>query len=516
MTAKTATEGSPAHVRIVGAGISGLVVAHALLRLGALRAGDKLEIQDARNRVGGCLAHSTRDGFLLEHGAQGVLSSREAFTRLCSEAGLASECMGNAPTARARYLITPPPTSAPTPPHRSHEARSRLVRLSPPLWGLVRSGLMGWRAWARALFEWRVTPARPPDARETLYGFFARRFGEAFALRLAVPMATGIWAGGARKLLVRRAFPRLVAWEHAFGSVTAGALRALIGARHARKRLEASSTPQSVRAQGLVSFPAGMGTLPKGLAASIERSALAAGVDLHWLLSSPLASIDHDGSRPRVDDSPCDALVLAFAPWTSPDMAWNHAASRAAWRMLACGGIDAHGVAVVGIGGWIPEDFPAPRGFGSLAADESDGLLGVLNVHDIYPAHVPSAGLPGTRAVLYRILLGGDRAPGLVSASHETLVARALAECMALGILPPAFTPTFTDVVAWEGAIAVMDAKHDTTLPNAWQVEALAPGVVLTGNWISGVGVADCIAEGERAAERVAQRLAGTREVGLR
>jgi oxygen-dependent protoporphyrinogen oxidase len=482
---------------ILGAGVSGLSVAHGLLRDGLLTRGDTLVIQDAKPEFGGCLTATRANGFLLEHGAQGVLASRESFVRVCEETGLCAAAIGNAPSAKARYLISP-----------ELHAPQRYIRLSPPLFGLVRAHLLTAKQWLRALCEPFIVRARPPRGNETLFDFFARRFGVAFARRMAIPMATGIWAGGARRIFVGNAFPRLVEWETRYGSVLVGGLRWLLASK---KKAQKSAPPSSHAIgkdfpKGLISFSQGMEALPRGLAHTVQEKASQRGVHFQWKLAQPAKVIESSGSRPAVDGEPSDVLIVAFPPYTG-SLEWRHQDTQSAWEALRS--LPHHGVAVVGLGGFIPVDFPVPEGFGALAPEESTGLLGVLHVHDMFPCHVPNptTAPEGTRPILYRLLLGGDRDPALVAAAPGTLRARALAECLALKLVPPDFSPSFSEVVSWPHAIAVMGDDHAQKQPACSTIESEFPGVFLTGNYLSGVGVADCLLEAEKAVARIAEHL---------
>ena len=69
---------------IVGAGISGLVCAHALRKAGV----DALVIE-ASGRAGGAIHSHRRDGYLLEFGPQSF-SGTAPLLALCSDLGIAS------------------------------------------------------------------------------------------------------------------------------------------------------------------------------------------------------------------------------------------------------------------------------------------------------------------------------------------------------------------------------------------------------------------------------------------
>src|SRR5439155_15313834 len=95
-----------------------------------------------------------------------------------------------------------------------------------------------------------------PD--ESVRDFVRRRLGAEAADRLAEPFVAGIFAGSASRLSAAAAFPRLVAWERAKGSLLLGAFAS---------RRSRGSAPGAPR--GLLSFREGLETLPRALAARL-------------------------------------------------------------------------------------------------------------------------------------------------------------------------------------------------------------------------------------------------------
>ena len=61
------------HIGIIGAGVAGLTVAYR-----RHRAGDRVSLFEAAPRIGGQLHSERRDGFLVEHGAEGFVAGSQA------------------------------------------------------------------------------------------------------------------------------------------------------------------------------------------------------------------------------------------------------------------------------------------------------------------------------------------------------------------------------------------------------------------------------------------------------
>ena len=72
-------------IAVIGAGIAGLTVALRRARLG-----DEVTLFEAHSRVGGQLSSETRDGFVVEHGAEGFVARSEVVPALALEAGIES------------------------------------------------------------------------------------------------------------------------------------------------------------------------------------------------------------------------------------------------------------------------------------------------------------------------------------------------------------------------------------------------------------------------------------------
>jgi oxygen-dependent protoporphyrinogen oxidase len=71
-------------IAVIGGGIAGLTVA-----LRRARAGDQVVLFEAARKVGGQLSSELRDGFLIEHGAEGFVARSTAVPALASDIGIA-------------------------------------------------------------------------------------------------------------------------------------------------------------------------------------------------------------------------------------------------------------------------------------------------------------------------------------------------------------------------------------------------------------------------------------------
>lgn len=473
--------GGGLRVVVAGCGITGLATAHSLLQQNRVKIAT-IDLIDPRSRPGGVIESFRSGGFTLEAAAQGVLASREAFSALVDELNLERSLLATPPGLR-RYLIR----------------GNRAIAIRPLPFAWVMSGLLS----LRGLMSFLLEPFRPRSLKavhETLVEFCSRRFGSEWAHNFMVPLATGIWAGGAGRILARHALPRLVEWELKTGSVVRGALAAAIRT--------AWSRPRKTRRKGLLTFETGMGFLPEELARHIARLADETGTLLkfHYSESIQSAHREPDASAQKLAnfDRPwrietnrgkrleADLFFNTTPPWSST-IAWNWGAfGEERWASIAAQ--PTHSVAVVGLGGHDTQN-PA-HGFGALAGEDSSGLLGVLYVHSIAPRHAPSGHF------LYRLMLGGDRCPEMATWTEERCISRARTELIRLGLVSPSATFTFEKVFRWQNAIPLADSGQDARLQALGELETASGGLFFAGNYLKGVGVDDCLVSAQEAVQR--------------
>jgi len=448
-------------VVVIGGGISGLSAGFRLMQAGA-----DVTVIEGDARPGGKIRTELVDGFLVEHGPNGFLDSRQPVLDLVRELRLDNQLIRANPEAAKRYLF----------------ARGALRAVPGGPLSLLATRLLTARGLLRLLREPFVEPRREWETDETVFDFAARRIGREAATVLVDAMVTGVYAGDSRALSLRAAFPRMFELERTYG----GLVRALIALMRARKAKAGSASGPGGT---LTSFPEGLETLVRALVRRLEDRVITGRAARALVRRGETWQVLVDGD----DSLTCDAVVLSTPAAAAADLLGPHA-GRAADVLRR---IPYNPAAVVAFG-YPPGTLPRPLdGFGFLVpAAEQRRILGSVWCSSLFPNRSTKG------RALMRSIIGGARHPELVAEPDETLAPMVMAELsVILGGAMPA--PAFQRIIRWPQAIPQYTVGH---LERVAAVEAAVgelPGVHLATNALYGVSLADCIARAEKLPERV-------------
>ena len=488
-----------ARVVIVGGGISGLALAFELRRLaeaghGAGGGGVEVLVLERGAVAGGKIQSDKAEGFLLERGPNGYLSSRQAVVDLVERVGLGDRALPADHSSAKRFIWF----------------GGGLQQIPAGPGALFRSRLLTGRGKLRLLAE-PLVAARTEGPDETVAEFGRRRLGREATDRLLDPFLTGIYAGDMERTSVAAAFPRIVALEREHG----GLVRGMVAKRRQRRRDDSQgrATPGTAAGPGgpggsLTSFPGGMGELPGRLVDRLGGSVVRTGVNVVGVGPS-------DARRPagpgegrfvvRVDGGEAltaESVVIAAPAHAAAGMLNEFAGAGAGSAGVeALAGIPYAPVAVVGLGYRLADLLRPPDGFGYLTPrSEGRRVLGMLWSHCIFPG----ARSPGGHGLL-RCIVGGVRSPELVGLGDDDIIEHVRAEVQE--VLGEASGPMFARVARWPQGIPQYELGH---LDRVAAVDAMCqawPGLYVGGNGLRGVSLADCCAEASRLASEVLEEL---------
>jgi oxygen-dependent protoporphyrinogen oxidase len=472
-------------VVVAGGGITGLAAAHRLhegTMFGDLARVD-VRVLEAGSRPGGQIRTERIDGLVLEAGADGMVAQKRAGIALCERLGLGEEIVqldGAGPSMQVLHrgrLVDLPAGFALLAP----------TRMVP----FVASRLFSWRGKLRLLAEPLVPRRGGPPTDESLRSFVTRRLGREVFERAAEPIGGGRFLADADRLSLATTMPRFLALERDHGSVLGGLRRARRGRGDASgSRLVWLRGGMERLVERLVA------TLPAGsvrLSAHIERLT-PTGRDGRW-------RVDVRGAEPIL----ADAVILATPGWAAAPLVAEVDAGLsglfAALDYASCATVHLlYRAAQVGrslssYGFFVPRSAGLP-------------IVGCSYVSEKFPGRVP-----GDR-VLLRAFLGGALDAGILDRGEHEWIAAAHNALAAL--LDISGEPELARAHAHPRSMPQFDVGDGRRIERVDERLAALPGLVVAGGVRGAVGVPDCIASGERAADLALAHLAARRATAPR
>lgn len=451
-------------IAVLGGGISGLTAAHALVR-----EGHEVVVIDRGNTPGGRIQTERRDGFLVEHGPNSMISPAPGAEDLIASLGLAGERIDKGEGVRHRYLV--------------RDGRAHALPLDPL--GFFSSGFFSLRGRLRMLAEPFI--GRGPQD-ESVAAFVRRRFGRELLDYVFDPLVGGIYAGNPENLSMTALLPRLKQLEQRYGSVVRGV---------AAKALAGMDPRFDPRRRKLFSFEQGMASLPRKLAATLGAR-LWSGVRVEGLRAEAgggfrLALRDHD----RTTALRAAGVVVALPAYAAARVLAPLAPSAAAGLTA----IEHPPLAVVALGYRRAQVAHALDGLGVLTPTvERRKVLGVIFSSTLFRQRAPDD------HVLLTAYVGGARQPELARLPRAELIALVRAE--AADLLDARGDPVFDSLRYWRHGLPQPDLGHADRLAGLGRLEAEHPGLVVTGNYVAGVSTAACIDAAVAAAARLMEKSA--------
>ena len=442
-------------VVVVGGGISGLVAAWALHVSGAPV---RVTLLEQSNRLGGVIRTERYRGLVMEHGPDIFLSRKPQALQLCKRLGV--------PVQRTRQDRAGVFLRVGSGLHRMPAGTSGLVptRLAP----LLQSPLLSTRAKARVLLD-LVRPGNADNSDESIRDFFSRRIGSEAFSTLIEPMLAGLSGGDAGSLSMAAILPHVAALERSHGSLLMGLSSAKAGA-------------------GSVSPVHGMDTLVTALGHRLGDVIRLSHRVTAVALRTECATIEVAG-RPALD---ADDVILALPAGRIAELVRSADPSMAA----SLDEISYGSMTTVQLAYDHSEVAHALNGYGYVVSrKEATPVVACTWSSSKLEHRAP----PGT--VLLRLYLANAGAPGF----DEIEVLR-LARAEVRGALGIQADPLLTRTACWSQAIPRYTLGHLDRVKRIRARMALHVRLHVAGAWIDGVGIPDCIRNGEASAAAVLAR----------
>lgn len=460
---------------VLGGGITGLAAAHRLFELSRdHRRPIDIRLFEANERLGGVIRTSARDGFIIEQGPDSFLSEKPAALELCERLGITGRLIGTQEQFRRTYVAfggelhpLPDGFSLMAPTRLSPLATSRLFTAA----GKMRMALD------------LVLPRRR-IADESLASFVTRRLGRQALERVAQPLVGGIYTADPATLSLAATMPRFPQLERDHGSI-------IRGLRAESRTSAATRHASGARWSLFLSFADGMQTLVDALRTRLPGGSIEC--------KRAIECVTRRGTSWQLDggesfDGVVIALPAPLAGRTLRGLDAGLAADLEAIRYASS--------AVVNLA-YPREAIPHPLdGFGFVVPHVEGRKIIACSFSFMKYARRAPAGF-----ALLRVFVGGALCAGLARLGDEEMTDAVRAELAdILGIDSP---PSFTEIARYPDSMPQYELGHLDRLQRIEKRLADHVNLQLAGNAYRGVGIPDCIASGERAAEELFRNCAG-------
>ncbi|WP_181349215.1 protoporphyrinogen oxidase [Thalassobacillus sp. CUG 92003] len=457
------------HVVVIGGGIAGLTAAYRLQRdIDQNELPMRVKLIEASEQLGGKIQTVHKDGFTIERGPDSFLERKESAMRLARDVGLGDQLIPNG-TGQAYILVN----------NKLHPMpKGSFMGVPTRVRPFLFSGLFSPIGKLRASMD--LIKGKSKQAEDQSLGlFFRRRLGDQFVENLIEPLLSGIYAGDIDNLSLMATFPNFYELEQKHGSLIKGLKKT---------RPKADISKQAKKPSMFRTLEHGLETLVEAVANKLHPGTVSTGV-----------SVDHIEKKEHAyhlllsngEVEQADAVVIA-APFFQAERMLSQYEFLRPFRDMPATSVA--NVAMAFDASAIKEDVD---GTGFVVSRNSNFRITACTwTHKKWPHTTPDG------KVLLRCYVGKPDDQAIVNYSDEEIVN------IALNDLNQTMTitgdPEFSIITRWNEAMPQYTVGHKqriTDIENQMREEL--PGVYLAGGSYRGIGLPDCIDQGEQAATEV-------------
>lgn len=462
-------------VAIVGGGIAGLTAAYYLQKItNEKKLPIEIKLIEASHRLGGKMQTVIRDGFTIERGPDSFLARKVSMIRLAKEVGMEDQLVSNS-TGKSYVLVD----------DKLHPMPGGSIMGIPTEIGpFITTGLFSIPGKVRAAADF-ILPRSPGNTDQSLGEFFRRRLGDEVVENLIEPLLSGIYAGDIDQMSLMSTFPQFYQVEQKYRSL-------ILGMKKTTPAKPKSQEPNEKKKGVFLTFKSGLQSFAEGIEAKLDPNSILKG---HRVDKISKTSMQYELHLNNGETIVADCVVAATPHKITQSMFSDY-------RFFdPFKSVPSTSVATVALA--FPEKAIKKDidGTGFVVSRNGDYSITACTWTHKKWAHSTPKG-----KVLLRCYVGRAGDETIVDLSDDRIIQIVLddlSRTMDIGM-----QPDFSIVSRWKNAMPQYTVGHKQRLETIRDhIKSELPGVFLASASFEGVGLPDCIDQGEEAVKDVLEFL---------
>ncbi|MED3623056.1 protoporphyrinogen oxidase [Neobacillus thermocopriae] len=462
-------------VVIIGGGIAGLTSAFYLQKkIKENQLPIDIQLIEASHRLGGKLQTVRRDGFTIERGPDSFLARKTSMIRLAKEVGMDDQLVHNS-TGKSYVLVN----------NKLHPMPGGSIMGIPTEIGpFITTGLFSIPGKLRAAADF-LLPRSEAGKDQALGQFFRRRLGNEVVENLIEPLLSGIYAGDIDQLSLMSTFPQFYEVEQKYRSL-------IIGMKKSTPN-QAKQPVQNKPTKGaFLTFKTGLQSFAEAIEAKLDPHSI--------LKGHRVEKITRTNGKYRIflnngEEMTADCVIAATPHQITQSMFSDY---RFFDPLKAVPSTSVATVAMAFPKEAIKKDID---GTGFVVSRNSDYSITACTWTHKKWAHSTPEG-----KVLLRCYVGRAGDETIVDLSDDQINKIVLDDLKKT--MDITMNPDFSIISRWKNAMPQYTVGHKQRLATILEkMGQELPGVFLAGASYGGVGVPDCIDQGEAAVKGVLEYL---------
>lgn len=428
-----------------------------------------VKLIEASHRLGGKMQTYVNHGYVIERGPDAIIERKQSAARLAKEVGMADKLVHN--TAGKSYILVK---------DRLYSMPGGAIMGIPTEIGpFVTTGLFSWAGKMRAAADF-VLPRSTPKQDQSLGEFFRHRLGDEVVENLIEPLLSGIYAGDLDNMSLMSTFPQFYEAEQKYRSLVVG-MKKMAPPR--------SKQQQTAKKKGaFLAFTGGLQSFVNAIEAKLELGSVLKGYRVQTI------SKKENGYDMILSDGDviyADSVIMAVPHQVVQTMLPEYEFFKPFKQ------VPSTSVATVALA--FPKEAIEKDidGTGFVVSRNGDYTITACTwLHKKWPHSTPAG------KVLLRCYIGRPGDETVVDLSDDEIVKIVLADLSKTMNIN--MEPELAVISRWKQAMPQYTVGHKERIEKATNglLEQL-PGIFIAGSSFNGLGLPDCVDQGEEAVAKV-------------